>query len=738
MSVSQHALLRLVVRGIVNEDETTTTSSSVTRKKKKVEQRRRRKLPVLLEPGDHHKRKLKAVSHRTYSVPSLFCAGDSSQSIYGWRGGTPELTIHGFRRDYPQGVIAPLGTCYRLPNDIVEAAAMLLPMGLHGKDDSTWEEETSYDVSPAAAAKVASSVIGSSTNTSNKNADLISRRQSAEENVRLGNQLLLSKGMQRLDSTVLIHGLWDYREEARYIASTIRRRSKERRGALLSALNDLNGDDASSTPSKDEDMLDLTDVAVMVRSSNQLHAIKEALQDAGVPFVTGDSEDAHAIEAKNAHQSWLTQRRSKKAKTIQMKPAMVMTMHRSKGEEFDDIYLAGWTEGTFPHPDAVSSNRVHEERRLAYVALTRARQRAVITHSFMKRILHYGNDGRKKYVTSQVQPSRFLYELVPSKKAEDGYSNNINESSDDRSPSPDDNKGTVWNRSAGVKEYVAGQDLPNFFQKSYVQPKGYAAKRSELRQPTKSKRAPEAAATPVGKKSTLITTSKGTESISQKTPLEIVEDGLKDIIVYRKNGASKKYTPIFKQMMASFFQIKRGNALVFASGAKSKQSQNESIYALIEASPDDLEKKPLGKCTATQLGHYLAYLILKPGQSAAIQRQEVKLDGANQSHPLKSKTSIKESLDIIETALKDILVYRKKGASKHYSPIFKEMLATTFQLKRGHALVFASGATSKQTQNESIYALVEAQADQLEKKPLGRCTATQLGHYLAYLLLQEM
>ena len=211
---------------------------------------------MLLEPSDGKRAgqqqpssssRANAPPQTSYSVPSIFCAGDSSQSVYGWRGGAPELTVHGFRRDYPQGIVAPLGTCYRLPNDIVEAAEMLLPAGGWGgpgRAEESWEaagfaDSVSYDVSPAAAERVTESIVdGASASTSASGTaagtSIINRLQQfgsnvisgthrsiKEEKVRLGNQLLLSKGMQKLDSTVVIHGLWDAREEAKYIAQTI-------------------------------------------------------------------------------------------------------------------------------------------------------------------------------------------------------------------------------------------------------------------------------------------------------------------------------------------------------------------------------------------------------------------------------------------------------------------------------------------------------------------------------------
>lgn len=622
MSVSQHSLLRLVVRGIIYDDEG--PMPHALRKKRKVEQRRRRKLPVLLEPSDYHKRRFKASSPRSnihsksLSVPNIFCAGDASQSIYGWRGGAPELTVHGFRRDYPQGVIAPLSTCYRLPNDIVEAAAMLLPresIGDRGED--IWDDaevSDSYDVSPAAASKLASSLTRDSPDLT---VDRRGRNHhsgkvilSSEEHVRLGNRLLLSKAMKKIDSTVILHGLWDAREEAKYIASTIRRRSKDRRVALLSALSEI---DTDVLPPEKE-FLDSTEVAVMARTSSKLHLVKEALANAGIPFVTHENKEADTLtKDEDDAQNWLSKKRSGSVKTLPIKPVTVATMHRSKGEEFDDVYLAGWTEGEFPHPDAVSSNRVHEERRLAYVALTRARQRVVITHSFMTRVLHYGKNGMKKYVTSQVEPSRFLYELVPSKQREDGIYDG-----DDDVPWLPDNKGTEWRRTSGVKEYVVGRNVPHFFQKAYQMPKGYVAKRSALRQVSAVHMAQTTKAIDAQLPSAI--SKRDEQIVSKKSPLEVVEDGLKDIVVLRKKGANKKLRPVFKKMLSSFFQIQRGNALVFASGVKSKQTQNGSVYALVEASSDELEKKPLAKCTATQLGHYFGLLWSKREGTTTLER----------------------------------------------------------------------------------------------------------------------
>jgi len=83
----------------------------------------------------------------------------------------------------------------------------------------------------------------------------------------------------------------------------------------------------------------------------------------------------------------------------------IMTIHAAKGLEFPMVFLAGWEEGVFPSQRAMDEGglaSLEEERRLAYVAITRARRLATILHAANRRI--YGQ------WTSSI-PSRFVGEL---------------------------------------------------------------------------------------------------------------------------------------------------------------------------------------------------------------------------------------------------------------------------------------------------------------------------------------
>ena len=92
---------------------------------------------------------------------------------------------------------------------------------------------------------------------------------------------------------------------------------------------------------------------------------------------------------------------------VQAPEVTIMTIHAAKGLEFDTVFLVGWEEGLFPSQRAIDeggTRSLEEERRLAYVAITRARRRATILHAANRRI--YGQ------WTSSF-PSRFVGELPP-------------------------------------------------------------------------------------------------------------------------------------------------------------------------------------------------------------------------------------------------------------------------------------------------------------------------------------
>ena len=83
----------------------------------------------------------------------------------------------------------------------------------------------------------------------------------------------------------------------------------------------------------------------------------------------------------------------------------LMTLHAAKGLEFDTVFLPGWEEGLFPSQrtmDESGLKGLEEERRLAYVGLTRARKRAVVSHAANRRV--YAN-------WQSSIPSRFIEEL---------------------------------------------------------------------------------------------------------------------------------------------------------------------------------------------------------------------------------------------------------------------------------------------------------------------------------------
>ena len=108
-----------------------------------------------------------------------------------------------------------------------------------------------------------------------------------------------------------------------------------------------------------------------IENENRLENIKELLS-AMKEFDNLESFLEHVSLATSLDQDW-------EGEKVNM-----MTMHAAKGLEFEAVFLPGWEEGLFPHQKSIEEkgqNGLEEERRLAYVGITRAKKKAIISFS---------------------------------------------------------------------------------------------------------------------------------------------------------------------------------------------------------------------------------------------------------------------------------------------------------------------------------------------------------------------
>lgn len=162
-------------------------------------------------------------------------------------------------------------------------------------------------------------------------------------------------------------------------------------------MNAVSPDDLAAQVLEDSGYMEMLKMDKSAEAEGRIENLKELIN------VMSDTEQYPTLSDFMEHVSLVMDNDN----NIDTDKVMLITLHSAKGLEFDAVFLPGWEEGLFPHQRALDEgggSALEEERRLAYVAMTRAKQKLYILTALNRRI--YGQ-------WQNNLPSRFINELPP-------------------------------------------------------------------------------------------------------------------------------------------------------------------------------------------------------------------------------------------------------------------------------------------------------------------------------------
>ena len=378
--------------------------------------------------------------------PNICCVGDDDQSIYSWRGAEIKNILN-FDKTYPNVKIIRLETNYRSTQNILGAANSLIRHndGRLGKDLRSVKSDVLGEPvyvltvpSDLDEARVIADAV-SRTGDFNKHAVLIR----AGSLSRLFEEEFSRRGIAyRLVGATKFYDRAEIRDAIAYIRllvypfddiSFLRIIGKPRRGFGASAIDKLRAsgpnlmaglrtaDLSAKQRAAADAFLDVFKIDWMNMSPKNV--AQSILEQSGYLQMWRDSKDSDAPERLDnireliddviakydtlpdflEQAALMTTDDDEDDKIGGEKNAVsIMTIHAAKGLEFDYVYLPAWEEGIFPNEKSEKEGGIEEERRLAYVAITRARKRAVILNAMTRMVF-----GSRQY----NPPSRFIAEM---------------------------------------------------------------------------------------------------------------------------------------------------------------------------------------------------------------------------------------------------------------------------------------------------------------------------------------
>ena len=376
------------------------------------------------------------------SAPNICCVGDDDQSIYSWRGAEIK-NILDFEKSFPGAKIIRLETNYRSTSAILGAANSLIRhnMGRLGKDlrtpSGTEQGEKVHILTLPTDWDEVRLIAGTIESERNFSDTAILIRTGSLS--RVFEEEFTSRGIPyRLVGAMKFYDRMEIRDVIAYVRllvyrfddlSFLRIIGKPRRGFGSAAISNLRGFGENfmsalrAAPLRGKQRTSADDFLKLFDfewdAMTPVDAVSKLLKDSGYLKMWQESKDMDASDRIANINELLGNVISKYDSlpeflehaalmitedegAISGEALSIMTIHAAKGLEFNTVFLPAWEEGIFPNEMAINEGSLEEERRLAYVAITRARRRCVISHA-MSRMMF----GKREFKI----PSRFINEI---------------------------------------------------------------------------------------------------------------------------------------------------------------------------------------------------------------------------------------------------------------------------------------------------------------------------------------
>ena len=377
--------------------------------------------------------------------PNICCVGDDDQSIYSWRGSEIKNILE-FEQTYPGAKIIRLETNYRSTGNILGAANSLIKhnTGRLGKDLRVAPDVT--DGAPVyvftlatdwdEARFIADSIIR---NSHGNYSDYVVLIRAGSLSRIFEEQFSAYKVPYRLIGATKFYDRAEIRDVIAYARLLVypfddisfeRIISKPSRGigpAAIVKLRDAGGGlmNALKTTKLSAKQQQSAQVFLSAfdfdwQNMDPKDAVQTLLENTGYMNMWRESKDTDAQERMEhiqelfsviakydnlpeflEHAALMTAD-DNDAEGGEKNVVNIMTIHAAKGLEFNAVFLPAWEEGVFPNDKTTKEGDLEEERRLAYVAITRAKKWLVITNAMVRSVF-----GQRQYQS----PSRFIGEI---------------------------------------------------------------------------------------------------------------------------------------------------------------------------------------------------------------------------------------------------------------------------------------------------------------------------------------